>query len=102
MIHCTTKIGSENLRPGWSIANSWISTIQRRFGLFNRLKYAIWTHGDAAFASATFLGVPNNHMLVKPDVHFSEYVVFAFVDTIPAGFTLTGIYADMLRAVSFC
>ena len=68
-----------------------ISLIHGGYGLHNRFENAIWTRGDTASATAAVLGVLNDHMLVKPDVHFSKYVVFAFVDTIPASFTLTGI-----------
>ena len=52
---------------------------------------AIGAYGDTALTPAAVFGVFNDHMLVKPDVHFTEYVVFAFVDTIPASFTLAGI-----------
>jgi hypothetical protein len=59
--------------------------------LYNRLEHSIWTHGDTASATVAFLCVLDDHMLVKPDVQFTKYVVFAFVDTIPAGFTFAGI-----------
>lgn len=59
------------------------------------------THSNAAFASVAFIGVFNNHMLVKPDIHFPEYIVFAGFDTIPAGLTLAGIQVDILCASSF-
>ena len=69
-------------------------------GLHNRLEHSIWTHGDATFAVAAFLSVFNDHVLMKPDVHFPKYVMFAFVYTVPAGFTLTGICEDIFCPVS--
>lgn len=60
-------------------------------GLYDKPENAIGACGDTAFATAAILGVFNDHMLVKPDVHFTEYVLFAFIDTVPAGFTLAGI-----------
>jgi len=65
-----------------------------------RLEHPIRTHGDAAFAAAAFLGVLDDHMLVKPEVHFPQYAVFAFVDTHPAGFAFAGVRADIVCAVS--
>ena len=78
-----------------------ISIIHGGSGLHNRFEHAIWTHGDTAFAAAAFLGVLNDHMLVKPEVHLPQCFVLAFVDTVPAGFTLTGVRADIFCSVSF-
>jgi hypothetical protein len=69
-------------------------------GLYNRLEHAIRTHGDAAFTASTFLGVFNDHMLVKPYFYFPQHIVFALVDTRPAGFAFAGVRPDMLCAVS--
>jgi hypothetical protein len=69
-------------------------------GLHNRLEHLIGTYGDAAFAAAAFLGVFNDHMPVKPEVHFPQYVVFAFFDTRPAGFAFFDVRTDMFCTFS--
>ena len=77
------------------------SIIHGGTGLYKGFEHAVGTHGDAAFASAAVLGIFDNHVPVKPDVQFCEYVVFAFADAVPAGLALVGIYADIFGAFPF-
>jgi hypothetical protein len=76
------------------------SLIHGGSGLHNRLEYAVWTHVDAGLAAAAFFSISNDHMLVKPDIHFPQYTVFTFIDTVPAGFAFACVRPYMLCPVS--